>query len=122
MTAQDDCPNPGVRHFTADALAPVTVVDDDGDEAVMRVSVEGWNLPEASTENSPSTAEGVALGSDLAEVEAAYADLELSREYGDTNFYSTADSGGWIVFTIQDGVVMSITSSPEPTIPTEYCG
>ncbi|HEY9324390.1 MAG TPA: hypothetical protein VIP50_05635 [Agromyces sp.] len=121
VTVQDGCPNPGVRHFTADGLPPLTVVDDDGDESVTWVSVDGWNLPDAMV-TSPSTAEGVVLGSDLAEVESAYADLELSQEYGDTNFYSTADSGGWIVFTIQDGVVMSITSSPEPTIPTEYCG
>lgn len=121
VTVEDGCPNPGVRHFTGDALPSLTVVDGDGDESVKWVSVDGWNLPDG-IENSPSTAEGVVLGSDLAEVESVYADLERSREYGDTNFYSTADAGGWIVFTIQDEVVMSITSSPESSIPTEYCG
>ncbi|MFB6609702.1 hypothetical protein ACFCVO_05245 [Agromyces sp. NPDC056379] len=120
-TVQDDCPNPGVRRFTADAFPNLTVVDGDGDELVKWVGVDGWNV-DGALENSPSTAAGIALGSDLAEVESAYPDLELTREYGTTSFHSIADSGAWIVFTVEDGVVAAITSSPDPTVPTEYCG
>lgn len=58
----------------------------------------------------------------VAQVDAYEGPTETSDVATERLAQDIADSGGWIVFTIQDDVVMSVTSSPEPTIPTEYCG
>jgi hypothetical protein len=116
-----ECPNPNVRRYQARADLPelMTVAGDDG-TAVEWVSVSAWTP--GGVADSPSTENGVRLGSDLAELQSAYPGIEVTKDYGGTLFYGTSSAGGWVVFTVQSGVVVAITSSPASTIPTEFCG
>ena len=116
-----ECPNPNVRRFQAPADVPelMTVAGDDG-TTVEWVSVSAW--APGGTADSPSTENGVRLGSELGDLQSAYPGIEATKDYGGTLFYGTPSAGGWVVFTVQSGVVVAITSSPASTIPTEFCG
>ena len=118
---ESNCPNPNVRSFRAAASTPslMTVTRDDG-TAVEWVTVSAWG-PSAGTLDSPSTENGVLLGTERADLEAAYPGLQPTA-YGDTLFFGTPSAGGWVVFTVQGDLVVAITSSPDATIPREFCG
>ena len=116
-----ECPNPNVRRYQALADMPeLMTVDGDDGTPVEWVSVSAWTP--GGTADSPSTENGVRLGSELADLQSAYPGIELTKDYGGTLFYGTPSAGGWVVFTVQSGVVVAITSSPASTIPTEFCG
>jgi len=120
-TEQDEeCPNPAVHSLGGDGVAPMTVVSADGGSSVASVHVTSWGAEGAVA--SPQTAEGIGLDSSLAEVQSAYPGIELSDTHGETSQYASPDHGGWVIFTVQDDVVVQLSASTTSHNPSERCG
>jgi hypothetical protein len=121
-TEQDeDCPNPAVHSLAGDGVAPMTVVAVDGGSPVASVHVTSWGA-QGTPVASPRTAEGIGLDSSLADVQSAYPGIELSDTHGETLQYASPDQGGWVIFTVQDDVVVQVSASTTSHNPSEHCG
>jgi hypothetical protein len=75
---------------------------------------------------SPTTVEGVGIGSTEAEILAAYPGIteQPSEVVPDFSYYAVSDDAGrYIDFTVDPaGLVESIALSDQPVPPYEYCG
>jgi hypothetical protein len=114
------CPNPAVHTLTGDGLAPMRLVAVDGGTTIDSVHVTSWGTDGAVV--APRTADGITLGSSLADLQATYPGIELTDEYSTTLQYAYSDAGNWVVFTVQDDAVVELTASTTSSNPTEYCG
>lgn len=72
---------------------------------------------------SPRTVEGIGMGSTQDALLAAYPDLTTVRDDGAGTYamYALAGPTRYIVFTITDGLVNSITVNSTGTLPGELC-
>jgi hypothetical protein len=72
---------------------------------------------------SPTTEEGIRLGSSTADLTTAYSDLSTVVQSGsDTWVYAVGnDEAGWIDFVVEDDVVVLVGASARPGVPKEWC-
>ncbi|WP_129586680.1 hypothetical protein [Microterricola viridarii] len=124
---EDELPEwcPAARFKHDGALTLVAHLSDDF-STVTGMSLSGWDSSMDVSNSSPHTAEGIRIGSSLAELLAAYPDIAKSGEYGGgedpTLFYAVpGDARVWIVFSLYDDTVRGIFVRDTPTPPSEYC-
>lgn len=70
---------------------------------------------------SPHTAEGIRVGSTVAEVEAAYPTVAALVGPYETPYYPIEESGLYVNIVINDGVVRGMRTSSVPIIGGEFC-
>jgi hypothetical protein len=113
------CPNPNVRYLASGDAAGTLVglaSDDNGNVALVSVT----------DSDGPATADGIHIGSTVADVKAAYADLELSQKYVDR--YTLEDTPGFITFSTEnpdaadEAPIFSISVVTGGMPPWELCG
>jgi hypothetical protein len=77
----------------------------------------------SATGTSPSTREGIVLGSTLNQLTTAYPALqEIEGPPGEPSYAITDDAGNWIDFAVNDeGIVHAIVLRDKPGVPQEYC-
>ena len=119
------CPNPNVSNFHRDGSADLTVVAEAG--RVWGVSISAWTDLDVI---APTTAEGLGIGSTVAELRAAYPDLAFVRSdyFPDpdaSNAMWTIERNGFHI-TFQTGsdptIVSSVWVSTQAEVPYEFCG
>ncbi|WP_144765804.1 hypothetical protein [Curtobacterium sp. 9128] len=118
------CSNPDVFFFSNGAEQGLVVTAVGG--TVFGVTVGGNERPDQPLGTGPTTAEGVGVGSTLAQLRAAYPDLEPlpnTQSYGLPQ-WTTSDGSRHITFVLadDDGPVKTIWVSTNPNPPYEYCG
>jgi hypothetical protein len=118
--APGECPNPAVTFLEGVGLAGLTVVTEAGGQGVDVVEVTNWDPSEAVV--SPATAAGVRLGATETELQAAYPGLAQAGSSNNSDVFAVEDTDGWIVFWTMDDVVVLMSASPAPTVPSELCG
>jgi hypothetical protein len=89
------------------------------DDEIISVSIQG----DGSASDSPTTAEGVGLGSSEADVAAAYPDATADDVLNSDSALRVTEGSNAMVFQFRDGAVHLVTVLPasEP-VPAEYCG
>jgi hypothetical protein len=117
---ESGCPNPSVTQLEGDGLADMTVVTTDDGAEIALVQVTDW--ADSGAESAASTATGIRLGSTVAELETAYPGIEQSGVSNNSGVYAVEDSGGWIVFWVEDAAVVLMSASPTSSVPSELCG
>ncbi|GAA1825322.1 hypothetical protein [Agromyces salentinus] len=122
FTVEEYCP--GVVGVSRDATVGVALqLSNDGTE-IGTIWVNGRAGEGGSIPISPSTAEGITLGSSADELAAAYPDLQqVGQMSADTFGYAVGDDAtGWIDFIVDGDVVTAMGSSEVPRAPKELCG
>lgn len=89
------------------------------DDEIISVSIQG----DGSADDSPTTAEGVGLGSSESDVVAAYPDATTDSVLNSESALRVTEGSSAMVFQFRDGAVYLVTVLPasEP-VPAEYCG
>jgi len=126
---EQTCPNPNAVFLRSEQGMDMVVSGQDGTVQGVDIGLGEPLGPERAA--APTTAEGLGLGSTLAELRAAYPDLHYSRAgaegptdedpYGG---YVTAMNGATVTFAIRPGetaVTRMWVSISEPRPPYEYC-
>lgn len=122
IPVQGESCRPGVAQFFGSSITAVGGDTDDptGGTAAVLMAIVGQSMD--ATTGYPSTAAGITIGSTIAELQAAYPDLESYQTSTDSP-YRITDGTHWIHFTgFGTDVVKSITVSTLDQTPKEYCG
>lgn len=114
------CPNPSVTYLKGEGLANLSVVTEEDGSAIAFVQVTSWGTSGGVV--SPSTVAGVRLGATLSELEAAYPGIQQTGTSNNSRLFAVEDSGGWIVFWIDDESVVNISAVPTSNVSSELCG
>jgi len=126
MTAFTPTPNEGCPWMTAynkvgsPTIVLVALPDSD---LITQVLLQESEPGAAPTESSPRTRDGIALGSTLAELTAAYPALEeVEGPPGEPSYSVTDDAGNYLNFGVNEqGIVHVILLRDQPGVPHEYC-
>ena len=113
---------PGVVQFFGSSIVAVGAGTDDptGGDAPVLMAIVGQTRDAHG--GYPRTTAGITIGSTIAELEAAYPDLENYQTSVDSP-YRITDGATWIHFTgYGTDVVQAITVSTLDQTPKEYCG
>lgn len=118
------CPNPNVFFYGRGAEQSITITQVDG--KVFGITVGRNEAPDEPRGSGPTTAEGLGVGSTLAQLKAAYPGLE-HQDSGDAYglpMWTLDDGGRYITFVLSsdDGLVNVVWISTSPRPPYEYCG
>jgi hypothetical protein len=115
---------PGVMTLSQEGAGHIALVLGDDGASTRSVWVTGRAADSGSVPESPSTANGIRLGSSMSELAAAYPDLEVVAQIGaDAYGYAVGDdTAGWIDFIVEDETVVTMGSSERARAPREMCG
>lgn len=115
---------PGVMTLSHEGAGQFALVLGDDGASTRAVWVTGRAGADGAEPESPSTDNGIRLGSSATELTAAYPDLILVAQIGsDTYGYAVGDdTAGWIDFIVSDETVTTIGSSERASAPKEICG
>ncbi len=118
FTGDSNCPNPDVSWWTADGRTPIIVVGQDG--VVTGIAVGDFSADQPG----PTTAEGLGVGSTLAELRAAYPDLTQVTGTDGTPAWTIVRQGRHITFSMRRDTTVtgSVWVSDEAQEPSEFCG
>ncbi len=103
-----------------DPTYPVLIFAHDG-SAVIAAIVNVGQPADPFPLLSPHTAEGIRVGSTVAEVEATYPAVAALVGPYETPYYPLEENGLYVNLVINDGVVRAMHTSTVPLIPGEYC-
>ena len=99
------------------------VMTTQGDDDVIDQIVLGDGSTPDPSRTQLRTADGIAVGSTLTDVAAAYPDLVESQGKYNRIFSTTDGTGAYINFSVSDSdVVESIVVRSSPDVNSEYCG
>ncbi|GAA2452327.1 hypothetical protein [Agromyces soli] len=113
---------PELVYLRRDDAADVLVIRSEDGSSVHRVWVFGSARDPEGLRDGGATEAGIRLGATVAELQAAYPELELVIERPSSTVYSVGDDGaGWIIFTAVDGVVGGIAAADTKFTPQELC-
>ena len=121
--ADGTCPNPSISILKSDANPTIWIqAASEGSDEVAMIAVGG----DGSTTGWPHTAEGITVGSSLAQLQAAYPTGELEGEQYQQVFVvaETSASGDdrYLLFELFEDVVFTIFVQTDPTHQYELCG
>ncbi|QKS15514.1 hypothetical protein HUN59_04145 [Curtobacterium sp. Csp2] len=118
FTDDGNCPNPNVSWWSADGRTPIIVVGQDG--VVTGIAVGDFSADRPG----PTTAEGLGVGSTLAELQAAYPDLTQVTGSDETPAWTIVRQGRHITFSMRPDTTVtgSVWVSDKATEPSEFCG
>lgn len=128
-TSNDGAPECPVTVYDSDAVPSIYIGTENVDSDVITSIRLGVGLvPDGAT--SPTTAEGIGIGSTVDELTAAYPSIAVTGEYNGTEYRGVqGDAGDWLVFSSgpsSDGAAASpvntIALGVGPVPPTEFCG
>lgn len=114
------CDNVNYRMYVLTDSLQLTIATADG--ATVRGVAVLTDLDSVATVASPQTAEGVGLGSTVAEVQAAYPDAV--PDSGSGEYTHVVDGDIWISFSPEFGDapgIMSVDVARAWSLPSEYC-
>jgi len=118
-----NCPNPNVSWWTADGRTPIIVLGQNG--VVTGIAVGDFSADQPG----PTTAEGLGVGSTLAELRAAYPDLTPvtgadGQVASGTPAWTIVRQGHHITFSMRPDTTVtgSVWVSDEAQEPYEFCG
>ena len=117
-----DCPNPRVIRFEGAGLAPLWVSVAEDAPRITTVIMQGAASSRPPIESTPRTGAGIGLGDAVADLLAAYPDIQQTYERPGSVTYAVADGPSWLVFVVMDDVVGVIAASTLNTLPPEFCG
>ena len=114
------CDNVNYRMYVLKDSLQLTLATADG--ATVRGVAVLTDLDSVATVASPLTAEGVGLGSTIAEVEAAYPDTAFGSD--SSEYIHVVDGDIWISFSPEFGDapgIMSVDVARAWSLPSAYC-
>ncbi|TAJ50303.1 MAG: hypothetical protein EPO52_00340 [Herbiconiux sp.] len=124
IPVQGESCRPGVIQFFGSSIVALGAVGSDdptGGSAPVVLAMVGRTTD--ATPGYPSTATGITIGSTIAELQAAYPDLETYQSYSGTPAYRVTDGTTWLHFAgYGTDTVASIAVATVDQTPTEYCG
>ncbi|WP_285464769.1 hypothetical protein [Agromyces sp. NBRC 114283] len=113
---------PELVYLRRDGAADVLVIRSEDGSLVHRVWVFGSVRDPEGLRDGGATEAGIRLGATVAELQAAYPDLELVIERPSSTVFSVGDDeAGWIIFTAVEGVVGGIAAADTKFTPQELC-
>ncbi|NQX11865.1 hypothetical protein HQQ80_09540 [Microbacteriaceae bacterium VKM Ac-2855] len=124
-TSADECP---ARFFVTDGsvYGEMVLAPDPTAANADVIGTIGLNLNQGSAVTGPRTRAGIGMGSSLAEMLAAYPDIERTGSYGDgVDYFAVSNGAGvYITFAVytDSSTVHSITVNHQDTPVSEYCG
>ncbi|NYF10124.1 hypothetical protein HDC94_001280 [Leifsonia sp. AK011] len=120
LERQDACPSFVILSDPEVTLWVMTAQGDD--DVIDQIVLGNGSVPDPS-QTQLRTGNGIAVGSTLAEVTAAYPDVVESQGTYSRIFSATDGSGAYLNFSVSDSdIVSSIVVRSTPTVDSEYCG
>ncbi|MCD5348332.1 hypothetical protein PX701_10575 [Agromyces sp. H3Y2-19a] len=115
---------PGIVQLSTEGSASMLLTHPEGADAIGGVWANGRADAEGVVPASPKTETGVALGSTMDELAAAYPDLAPSNQTGAESYgYAAGDeASGYLNFLVENDVVVMIGVQDRAGIPKEFCG
>ncbi|PPL15021.1 hypothetical protein [Microterricola pindariensis] len=104
------------------AHVPTIVIPDRLGTGLVEQIVLMGNVDEPGlAEGAPRTVEGIGVGSSLAELRAAYPDIEFQGDPPTPHYGLSDDTGHWILFTLYEDAVQTVVVRDMPVVNREYC-
>jgi hypothetical protein len=125
-TVNDGCP--WITEYNRPSFPSIWLVASPASDIIVDVVLRAADADPGAADTgtagpSPSTHEGIGVGSTLDQLTAAYPALqEIEGPPGEPSYAVTDSGGNWIDFAVSDGgVVHAIILRDKPGVPQEYC-
>lgn len=120
-TVNDGCP--WITEYDRPGSPSIWLIASPDSDVISEVMLRGTEAEPGATGMSPSTREGIVLGSTLDQLTTAYPALqEIEGPPGEPSYAVTDDAGNWLDFAVNDeGIVHAIVLRDKPGVLQEYC-